>query len=919
MKKKLLCVMLAAAVSANGFDYNLNTYAEETIVKNNEDALKNALLGTDGKFNEKEELIKFYCMDYEISDYVEKAIAKGDKVIKVDADIKSVMDENSLTNESFKKAYDQGILCICNNAVSDYVLGASDVKGMDIDELSELCKRKFELSESLSLSSEELLRYVSAGLLNTSVEGAVNEEAFMNNNVIATVDGKAKIELGEVSTTADDALIEIELKNYGNTDVTYNLNDCSLYMDELNENGDEIGTKILEDGIIKFFKESVTVPAQSTVDVPVLISTPEVLNHYVSGFVVLSGDNDLSIPVSMYKGNLSERNIIDENKTYFADMYGNKLGLYTKKTSDGYEDYYSRDNVCISPDSIFGFINPIISANRNIADINVSVEGKSISYDLGELKMLGDKLPIRFDAKYYDENKGGYFDCPDGKYTFKINARSSKDDDFREYDFDVCVDSIAPEADVRIEGKSLIFKVDDNNLMNPYFTICIDGKIKKVNFISDCKNVSGEYHYTLGDVDAVECLFTDAAGNAVYKSVKTNEDAEITLCDEGTSYDLSKTNIKEINLKSYSTLNAEDVVDGKYNVKGQIIGVKPDELKIDNVDAEIIDTEDENVYEFSALVDVNKGLNSYILSIKNGDEKTDEQINGIIYGDKVGLNVEKGITNAVGVIKVSQKDYTYNVTVDSSIGLYDVYVNNERVYTGVNINDSGEKILSLSHRFNDEKVKTLNVKIVDICGNTYEDSYRIGYVKVRKKNVKVASLNQADLYYENIQTYTGKAICPEVIIVYKGITLKEGDDYTIKYENNVNIGTGRIYIDGVEFYSGTLIKKFKIFPKMTKLKSVGTKVNKKGYVKVTVKKRLGNIRYQVQYSRKRNSGFADLKKTSKTSFKTKKLLPGKTYYFRVRCYKVVDGETYCSEYSNVQKVKMQKVKTKKKTKKSKKK
>ena len=50
--------------------------------------------------------------------------------------------------------------------------------------------------------------------------------------------------------------------------------------------------------------------------------------------------------------------------------------------------------------------------------------------------------------------------------------------------------------------------------------------------------------------------------------------------------------------------------------------------------------------------------------------------------------------------------------------------------------------------------------------------------------------------------YTGKEIKPSVVVKYGTRTLKDGTDYTIKYQNNVNIGTGTITILGQERYSG---------------------------------------------------------------------------------------------------------------------
>lgn len=60
------------------------------------------------------------------------------------------------------------------------------------------------------------------------------------------------------------------------------------------------------------------------------------------------------------------------------------------------------------------------------------------------------------------------------------------------------------------------------------------------------------------------------------------------------------------------------------------------------------------------------------------------------------------------------------------------------------------------------------------------------------------------------QTYTGAEIKPEVVISSDSIKLKEGQDYTIKYINNIEEGTATIEITGIGNYTGTATKTFNI-------------------------------------------------------------------------------------------------------------
>ncbi len=63
-------------------------------------------------------------------------------------------------------------------------------------------------------------------------------------------------------------------------------------------------------------------------------------------------------------------------------------------------------------------------------------------------------------------------------------------------------------------------------------------------------------------------------------------------------------------------------------------------------------------------------------------------------------------------------------------------------------------------------------------------------------------------------TYTGKALKPKVTVTAsvggKTVTLIKGTDYTVKYENNVNVGTATVTVTGKGNFTGTVTKTFKI-------------------------------------------------------------------------------------------------------------
>lgn len=61
--------------------------------------------------------------------------------------------------------------------------------------------------------------------------------------------------------------------------------------------------------------------------------------------------------------------------------------------------------------------------------------------------------------------------------------------------------------------------------------------------------------------------------------------------------------------------------------------------------------------------------------------------------------------------------------------------------------------------------------------------------------------------------YTGKAITPKVTVKNGTMTLVENTDYKVKYEDNINAGTARVVVSGINNYSGSITKTFTITKK----------------------------------------------------------------------------------------------------------
>lgn len=125
--------------------------------------------------------------------------------------------------------------------------------------------------------------------------------------------------------------------------------------------------------------------------------------------------------------------------------------------------------------------------------------------------------------------------------------------------------------------------------------------------------------------------------------------------------------------------------------------------------------------------------------------------------------------------------------------------------------------------------------------------------------------------------------------------MEEGKQYSAEYVNNKNVGTATVTITGIGEYTGTIIRKFTIFPKASKLTK--TVLTKRG-IKLNWKKQTEQTDgYQIQYftyEGVKNTKFINKNKTTSYTITN---LNSRGYSIRIRTYKAVDGKKYYSSWS----------------------
>ena len=129
------------------------------------------------------------------------------------------------------------------------------------------------------------------------------------------------------------------------------------------------------------------------------------------------------------------------------------------------------------------------------------------------------------------------------------------------------------------------------------------------------------------------------------------------------------------------------------------------------------------------------------------------------------------------------------------------------VYYGQTVLDQSDYNVTYSGNTN---VGTARITIKPTSSNTNFINSKVITFKIVKKSVADSAVEVYDI---PDQEYTGKAITPAITVLYDGLLLKNNTDYTVRYKNNVNIGTATAIISGMGDYDGTLEKEFNIVGK----------------------------------------------------------------------------------------------------------
>lgn len=192
-----------------------------------------------------------------------------------------------------------------------------------------------------------------------------------------------------------------------------------------------------------------------------------------------------------------------------------------------------------------------------------------------------------------------------------------------------------------------------------------------------------------------------------------------------------------------------------------------------------------------------------------------------------------------------EKDVDYSVSYKDNInaGTASVVITGIGYYTGTliktftisskNINSASVSGIIAENTYTGQRIEqtpvvkmgeTILEKNIDYT-ISYSDNTDVGNAKIYIKGIN----NYSQTIYESFKivplsmdmvqindfksySYSGTAIKPEPVVTYNGVTLRKGTDYSVEYENNINVGDATVIITGMNNYTGTVSKTFKIEP-----------------------------------------------------------------------------------------------------------
>ncbi len=178
---------------------------------------------------------------------------------------------------------------------------------------------------------------------------------------------------------------------------------------------------------------------------------------------------------------------------------------------------------------------------------------------------------------------------------------------------------------------------------------------------------------------------------------------------------------------------------------------------------------------------------------------------------------------------------------------------------------------------------------------TYLGGTKAYYIPFSDKDTTVAKISSLNIKKIGSKQYTGRKIEPVPEIYDGGYKLRKGSDYTVTYENNIDVGVATAIIKGRGSYKGTKKVNFTILP-------MSTSFNRAYWgpdtVRVTWHAADNVDKYHVYRSDDMGVTFYQIGEFDAGTREITMDFPfGSDFVIKIRTSKTVGGKTYYSRYS----------------------
>ena len=373
--------------------------------------------------------------------------------------------------------------------------------------------------------------------------GLAQVDRAAKTRVLATVNGKPNAALKEITSARK---VNVVLTNLGDKPQTFTTSQTCVVNED--HSGENPLTSCSTSEKATAATNTVTVPAHGTANVSWTVTPKTGDAHWIEGWFKFSSTDpsqpDLALPYMGFVGDWNAENIIDtpvysKTPSLMSQVFGEKNPHKTVLASKAYGSMTIERGVganFFSPNGD-GMLDTIFAQTlllRSAQELKFSVvdaNGKTVR-ELGSDRDLQHMLLSRlagirtnaaesdpdrgWDGKVWDAKKAAFVTAPEGKYTFKVQARLSPNFSWQTVEMPFVLDVTAPKLATSVRANadgtaSVIVKVTDSGSgAGP--VAARDGSGKMLT--ADTKSVPGATVFTVANPAAAKYVQLTAVDRA---------------------------------------------------------------------------------------------------------------------------------------------------------------------------------------------------------------------------------------------------------------------------------------------------------------------------------------------------------------------------------------------------------------------